>query len=79
MPRIKSKRTNYMVTDFCKWLAGEMFANGYTQNDVAGWMNLTQQCVSYKMKHGSFTLKELLVIFEKLNTDESTISKLLKA
>jgi len=59
-------------------LVGEIKVQGFRQSDVADWLGITQQAVSQKLKLGNFTLKELLIIFEKLKTDAEQIGKLLE-
>lgn len=78
MPRITSKKKDYKLTDFRRWLIGEIKVQGYKQSEVAEWLGISQQAVSAKLKSGSFSLKELLILFEKLNTEQETIGKLLK-
>ena len=78
MPRVTIKRKDYKLTDFRRWLVGEIKVQGFRQSDVADWLGITQQAVSQKLKLGNFTLKELLIIFEKLKTDADQIGKLLE-
>lgn len=78
MPRIAGKKKDYKLTDFRRWLIGEIKVQGFRQADVAVWLGISQQAVSQKLKAGNFTLKELLVIFEKLKTDAEQIGRLLE-
>lgn len=77
MPRIKAKKKDYKATDFCRWLKGEMAMKDIRQKTVAEWLGTTQQTVSFKIKNGCFSLKELLILFEKLETPAEQIGKLL--
>lgn len=77
MPRVTIKRKEYMITDFRRWLIGEMTIQGIKQREIAEWLKITQPAVSVKIKNSEFTLKELLTIFEKLHADPETIAKLL--
>lgn len=78
MPRIASKKKEYAVVDFRKWLYGELKTKGIRQADVAEWFGISQQATSVKIRTGNFDLMELLTIFEKLETDSEQIGKLLK-
>lgn len=78
MPRVRYYRKEYAVSDFCKWLNGQLKMNGYKQADVADWLEITQQAVSKKMRSGNFDLKELITIFAQLDTDQTEIGRILK-
>jgi len=78
VPRVSINKKDYIVKDFRRWLIGEIKVQGYKQSEVAEWLGISQQAVSAKLKSGSFSLKELLILFEKLNTEQETIGKLLK-
>ena len=78
MPRVRIKKKDYIITDFRKWLVGEMAVQGIRQKDVAEWPGVSQPAVSNKIKNGEFTLKELLTIFERFQVTEEQIGKLLK-
>jgi len=77
MPRVSIKKKDYILTDFRRWLIGEMAVQEVKQRDVAEWLNISQPAVSIKIKKSEFTLKELLTIFEKLHTGPDMIAKLL--
>lgn len=78
MPRIRAKKREYAVKDFRMWLKSEMAVKEIRQNDMAKWLSLSQPTVSYKIKNSAFDLKELLIIFEKLDTPGEKIGQLLK-
>lgn len=78
MPRITAKKKDYKLTDFRKWLVGELNVQEIKQAEIAELFGITQQAVSHKIKTGNFTLKELFILFEKLQTSEEEIGKLLK-
>lgn len=77
MPRVSVNKKQYKLTDFCKWLRGELILNGNTQEDVAGWLGITQQAVSAKFKNGNFDLMDIITIFEHLDIDPSKVGKML--
>lgn len=78
MPRVSIKKKDYKVTDFKRWLIGEMGVRGIRQKDIGEWLGISQPAVCNKMKKGEFSLKELITIFEKFGTSEEQIGKLLK-
>lgn len=78
MPRIKAKKRDYALADFSKWLYGEMKVGGIKQFQIAEWFGISPQAISQKIRNGNFTLKELLILFEKMDVPEETIGKLLK-
>lgn len=77
MPRVSIKAEEYAMTDFRRWLVGELKIQGITQNDIAGWIGVEQSAVSRKIKNCTFKLDELMKIFKHLNTSEEQIGKLL--
>lgn len=78
MPRVAIKKKDYIVTDFLKWLRGEMAVRGIKQSDIAEWLGVSQQAVSIRVRRGTFSLKELLIIFENLGTSKEKIGELFK-
>ena len=78
MPRVLIKKYDYAVTDFCKWLKGEMRKNGIRQTDMASVLGTTQQAFSYKIRGGACNVKDMVIIFTKLQTEPEKIGELLK-
>ncbi len=78
MPRVNLNKRKYKISDFSKWLKGEMFAQGLTQTYVAAELGTSQQNFSKKLKSSDFSYKELLTIFQLLQTDDLTICRLMK-
>lgn len=78
MPRVRIKKKDYAVTDFRKWLIGEMAVQNIRQKDLAEWLGMSQQAVSIKIQKSDFSLKELIILFDRLQTDKEQIGNLLK-
>lgn len=78
MPRVAIKKNDYIIKDFRRWLIGELKIQGLRQSDMAQWFGISQQAVSVKLKSGNFDMKELLIIFEKLNTDSETVRNIFR-
>lgn len=68
MPRILQNKADYRSKEFGKWLCTQYAKDGTKVNQevIATWLVMSQQAVSYKVNHGSWTLRELLIIFERL-------------
>lgn len=77
MPRVRIKKYDYATKDFCCWLRGEMARNGIRQRDLATELGVTQQSFSGKIRNGTFTLKDLLVIFGQIRPEAEQLGKLL--
>lgn len=78
MPRVRIKKKDYAITDFRKWLIGEMAVQNIRQKDLAEWLGMSQQAVSIKIQKSDFSLKELIILFDRLQTDKEQIGNLLK-
>lgn len=78
MPRVRIKKNTYMVSDFGKWLKGEIRSQGLTQENLAYYIGITQAALSVKIKTGAFKLSELITIFQKLNVPENKVVELMK-
>lgn len=80
MPRITSKKKEYMIVDLTAWITGKMHSKGVTQEMLAKELGIKQGALSsrlnpQKYKKGEmkdpFTYGNLLVIFKLLEaTDE---------
>lgn len=78
MPRVRIKKKDYAINDFRKWLIGEMAVQNIRQKDLAEWLGMSQQAVSIKIQKSDFSLKELIILFDRLQTDKEQIGNLLK-
>lgn len=78
MPRVSIKKKEYKASDFVKWFVGELYERHITRKEVGEWFGVSGSAVSRKISDGNFDLKELLIIFEKLNTPADKIGELLK-
>ena len=67
-----------MEKAFVKWLKGRLAEEDLTQRYVADILNVKQQAISYKMKHGAFSLGEAILILRKLKADDATILKIMR-
>lgn len=79
MPRIKSKRKEYMDKDLGKVIAGKIKENGCTQADVASHIGITQQALGAKINGTTqFNYKDLISIFSTLHLTDDEILKIMK-
>ena len=79
MPRIDSKKKEYMIRDFAEWVGGRMKSLGLRQEDLAKELGISQQAVSTiidvkKYKSGKikdpFTLGNVITLFKILEATE---------
>ena len=68
------KRKEYKLSDFSKWLVGEMIK----QSDIGKLLGISQPAVSQRLESGNFTYDQLLILFDKLQTPEKDIIRLMK-
>lgn len=78
MPRVAIKKKDYKIVDFRKWLIAELKIRKIRQDEVGEWLGVSQQAVSAKLRTGAFSLKEIIILFEKLDTEPEKIGSLLK-
>lgn len=78
MPRIKQFKDNYIAKDICCYIIGTMKQEGISQEVVASELGCTQQAFSKKLREQRISLKELIIIFRILNTEEEKISELFR-
>lgn len=79
MPRIKSKRKEYMVKDIGRCIYGKMKEKGFTQSDLAREIGITQQAFGAKLNGtAQFNYKDLIIIFSTLKLTDEEILKTMK-
>lgn len=78
MPRVAIKRKEYKLSDFSKWLVGEMKEKKLKQSDIGKLLGISQPAVSQRLESGNFTYDQLLILFDKLQTPEKDIIRLMK-
>ena len=78
MPRVALKKREYMAVDFTKWLLGEMWERGISQEEMGGLLGITQQAFSGRMKTHKFDIKEAMLIFHEFDTPPDKIVQLFK-
>lgn len=82
MPRIHTKKKDYMIADLPGWIVGRMYTKGLKQKDLADLLGITPQAFSYRLrKKGSkdlFTYGDLLTIFKALDATDEEILRLTK-
>lgn len=78
MPRVSIKKKDYKVVDFRKWLIGELAEKKIKQKDLAELFRVTQPAISQKIQKCDWNVKELVILFDYLGTEETKIGSLLK-
>lgn len=79
MPRIKALRHEYLNKDLSSYISGELWKQDITQGEAAKEIGISQQTLSYRLKHNCLTTKDLIVLFKIIQPEEDTIVRLLKA
>lgn len=83
MPRISSKKKEYMIFDLPFWLIKEAHKRGLHQKDLAEVIGITPQAFSQRLgkKNGKpkdmFSYGELLTLFRFLEVPDEEKSRLL--
>lgn len=77
MPRVSINKIKYKRSDFVRWLAGEMIIRHVSQKEIAGWLGISQSCVSQKMQLCSFSYTDMLTIFDGLETPKEEQAKVM--
>jgi predicted XRE-type DNA-binding protein len=79
MPRVKnkSKQIDYKINDTKAYLIGALKQNKIKQASIAEELGITQQGFSYRLREGTLTQKDLLVIFRRLETPDEKIVSLM--
>lgn len=78
MPRVLIRKKEYKVSDFSKWIAGKMYENHLSQNDLAKLIGISQPAFSNRLKKGMFDYTEMLTLLKELKATDNEILKLMK-
>ena len=79
MPRVNELKPMYMAKDIGSNIVGLMFRKGVSQTDLAKELGITQGGLHYKLFNNSFSYRDLLVIFRRLELTDEEIVRLMKA
>jgi predicted transcriptional regulator len=79
MPRVKnkSKQIDYKINDTKAYLIGALKQKKINHASIAEELGITQQAFSYKLREGTLTQKDLLVVFGRLETPDEKIVSLM--
>lgn len=78
MPRVSLGKKKYKISDFSKFVIGEMYAHDFTQQKMSQLLDCSQQTFSYKLKNNTFTYADVLTIFDTFKTEDKEIIKLMR-
>ena len=73
MPRIKALQHEYKDKDLQSYLRAWMYRANMTQEAVAHELGISRQAYNYKLRHSTFTYKDLLIIFRALQLTDDEI------
>ena len=78
MPKVRPlNETQYKVNEFSDFLRRRWREQGLRTSDIAEWLDITQQAVSYKLKTGAFSLKDIITIIRKTQLTEQEVTRYL--
>lgn len=85
MPRIHTKKKEYMIGDLTGWIVGRMYVKGLKQKDLADLLGITPQAFSARLQKDRrgvpkdvFTYGDLLTLFKALDATDEEILRLTK-
>lgn len=74
MPRISELKPNYMAADIGLLITGQLKRKRVSVTEMSKKLGITRQALSYKLDHGSFSYKDLIILFHELElTDEEIL------
>ena len=74
MPRIAELKPNYMAKDIGIIVSGLMRKKRITPKEMGSRLGISRQAMCYKLDNGSFSYKDIIVIFHELElTDEEIL------
>lgn len=78
MPRVSFNKKTYKIKDFGGWVVGKLYSEQKTQSDLANQQGVSQQVMSYRIKHCIFSYGDLLTIFEYFDISDEEILCIMK-
>lgn len=78
MPKTYLTKQEKLNSAFASWVIGEMKTKKIRQDAAAEKLGITQQAFSYKIRNMAFKYEDLVILFEMLDPDESTLFRLMR-
>ena len=78
MPKVIINKREYRVKDFGSWVIKWLRREDKTMTDLGNELGISHQGISYKIKHNSFTLSDMITIFDYLNVPDNEMVLALK-
>ena len=78
MPRIAELKPNYMAADIGLIITGLMKRKRISVKEMGSKLGITRQAMSYKLDHGSFSYKDLIILFHELELTDEEILRYVK-
>ena len=79
MSRVSLNKKNYKIKDFSGWVIGKLYSEQKTQGDLAKQLGISQQVMSYRIKHCIFSYGDLLTIFDYFDISDEEILYIMKS
>ena len=77
MPKTYLTKQDKLNNDLAAWIYGTMRVKRISQSTMAEKMGIKQPSLNYKLRHGSFTFQDLTTVFEMLEPDARTLTRLM--
>ena len=78
MPRISELKPNYMAADIGLLITGQLKRKRVSVTEMSKKLGITRQALSYKLDHGSFSYKDLIILFHELELTDEEILRYIK-
>lgn len=78
MPKVCINRKQYKANDIGAWVRGKLFKERKSLAELGNALDMSQQAVSYKLKHNSFSYADLLTVFQFLGSSDEEILYVMK-
>ena len=78
MPRVAIKKKDYMKSDFSASIIGKLRKRKMTQSQLGKALGVTQGAVSIKLNQDSYSMDDLMIIFDVLEYTDEEILRFLR-
>lgn len=74
MPKVYLNEKERLSDRLASWVYGQMKLQGITQTQLAGDLQITQQALSYKLKHRQFSYADFITIVDVFGPDPGELA-----
>lgn len=77
MPKIFLSETDKLNNRLTSWIYGEMKNQGMSQSELAKEMGISQQLLSYRLKHKLISFEDFVTIVKTFQPEDDDLLRLL--